>query len=257
MTRREKERKIKMFGMIGMSIFLIGSLTTASYAWFVSRNKATVQVTNLTIADVYSDYIIYEYTENNDTHGYRDPLTTYDFSEHFEPLAQDASLSASALYPGQSLTYCLELTPIANSVATTFTFQVQKYSCARSENALVEGEVETITLAYAIEIRAAAYTCLESQLDAKEEEFFTDDLDDRFNHGAEDITDIVSGDFNSSLKSYIFFTITFSDDPGTYFAASSGESGGNSYNYVKDDDGNSNIYEGMDFTITAIHVEVA
>ncbi len=201
-----------MLLMIGFAVLSTSSLAVASYAWFTQSQKATASFTSITVADVFSDYNLYTFSGNTAAHGY--PTTTPGasgtFSTDFALVSQGTTLSATALYPGRSLTYCLELTPIANSVATTFTFQVQNYSATPTKAAKIEEAVSNISLAYAIEVRAKTFACSSaSERNSAVSSFFSDQGGDQFTHGVNQVTDIVSGSFNSTKTSYVFFTISF------------------------------------------------
>ena len=116
MTRRERERKIKMFGMIGMSILVIGSLATASYAWFV-HVPATVTSNSLTIV-APDDYSYYGYKGNTDSSFVPNGTFEHDF-EHITPSTYSAMTSFTGVYPGQSKVYCILIASKAAGNAVT------------------------------------------------------------------------------------------------------------------------------------------
>ncbi len=104
MTKRERERKITMFGMIGMSILLIGSLATASYAWFV-RYPATVNSNEMTVV-APDDYSYYSYNGNVPWNDSPNGNFEHDFTR-ITNSNKSSLTSFSDFYPGQSKIYCL------------------------------------------------------------------------------------------------------------------------------------------------------
>lgn len=107
MTKRERERKIKMFGMIGMSVLVISSLATATYAWFTKINVSASTGTMTVIAP--DEYAFWSYKGN-----YTDPGHTPSgvFSNDFVEVtssnkAAQTDFSSTGAYPGQSKIYCI------------------------------------------------------------------------------------------------------------------------------------------------------
>ena len=107
MTKRERERKIKMFGMIGMSLLTIASLATATYAWF-TKIVATVNTGTMTVVapDEYAFYsYIGNYTDLSHT-----PVGT--FGDDFVEVNSDSKANETVFrgtYPGQSKVYCIKI----------------------------------------------------------------------------------------------------------------------------------------------------
>ena len=124
MTKREKERKIKMIGMIGMSVLIISSLATSTYAWFVSRNKATVNTTTMTV-DAGLQYKFFAFNGNfqgsnpsNPVAGYTTATPTGTFENNFTEITSASQTAFDNMWPGERLTFAVHVWAISKTKIT-------------------------------------------------------------------------------------------------------------------------------------------
>ena len=158
MTRREKERKIKMFGMIGMSLLVIASLATATYAWF-TKIVATVNTGTMTVV-APDEYSYYAYNGNDPNW---DSAPNGTFGHDFVQITNENKASLTSftdVYPGQSKIYCIEIA--SKNPEKTISLAINSFISNNStkqglaQKRYIEGETTEINIGSAIDITAMA-----------------------------------------------------------------------------------------------------
>ena len=159
MTKRERERKIKMFGMIGMSILVISSLATATYAWFTKINVSASTGTLTVIAP--DDYSYYSYKGNNDP----SHTPTGTFGDDFLKVTnenKEAETNFTGMYPGQSKIYCIEIASktAGNDVSLVINSLISNNALKQGDTykRTVSGTTTEINVGWAIDITSMAST---------------------------------------------------------------------------------------------------
>ena len=286
MTRRERERKIKMFGMIGMSILVIGSLATATYAWFVQRH-ATINTNTMTIV-APDEYSFYSYVGNKDPH-----TPTGSFEEDFIEVIstnKEAQTTFSGTYPGQSKIYCIKIAsrnpekPVSLTLDKLISNNVSKEGGTDLRVDANNGKKE-INIGQAIDITSMSsedgtgyYNSGTNSgwlVDVNEDEPLDGDVFDlsvdKLNEGTHanqtitlstPLTIYSDTDAQDTWESiYVFFRVCFADDTSTLYR----EINLNEYNmpinaaerqFVKDaSTGTSNCYAGLTFQLLQLTLD--
>ena len=287
MTKREKERKIKMIGLIGMSLLVISSLATATYAWFV-QYPATVNTGTMTVL-APNEYSYYSYEGNLDSAHELKGTFAQDFKKiTSENIASETSFTGT--YPGQSKVYCIH---IANrNPENSVTLNLNKFMSNNSHDQgetyrrYIQGSSTEINIGWAIDITSMASqdgsgysTWIEA--DSTVGDIFTTDptaTDDTVNFpnsvlnsnskGSGSVITLASPvtifsattQQNNWSSIYVFYRVCFSDDEDTLFVEKNGDQDNvikttGDREFVKDGtNGTSNCYAGLEFRLVELEM---
>lgn len=124
-----RERKLKLALMIGFAVVSTSSLAVSTFAWFVSRAKATLSTSTM-VVDSPDDFDFYAYAGNPDSSyvpedlkpGEEEGGERYGFDHDFVKLSRDDDaatlnhyLSMNGIYPGRSLTFAFDVQGRSNA----------------------------------------------------------------------------------------------------------------------------------------------
>ena len=287
MTKRERERKIKMFGMIGMSVLVISSLATATYAWFTKIN-VTASTGIMTII-APNEYSYYSYEGNTDS---AHPLSGT-FKDDFKKIDADniaAETSFTGTYPGQSKVYCIKISTRnpANSVSLVINKFISNNSADQGETyrRYIKNTTTEINMGWAIDITSMASedgTGYSTWINADSTlgDIFTTDptaTDNTVNFPNSILNSNSKGtgkvitlnspvsifeattEQNAWSSIYVFYRVCFSDGEDTLFTEKNGDQdnvikiNGNR-EFVKDGtNGTSNCYAGLTFRLVELEM---
>ena len=285
MTRREKERKIKMFGMIGMSLLVIASLATATYAWF-TKIVATVNTGTMTV-EAPDEYSFYSYNGNID--GSFDPTGTFadDFTmvTSSNKAAHTVFTNSKATYPGQSKIYCLYVDSRTKAVSLKLNRFISNDSAKQGlSQARIDSDTDKrINIGQAIDITSMSSqdgtgyynSSLETgwlvgvdPADGLTGDVFDPSIDvlnsgsyasPEIDLGSSPITIYEDTSTQSAwTKIYVFFRVYFSDATSTLYRETSVDqynipvTTGNRTFVADPTNGTSNCYAGLKFQLTAL-----
>ncbi len=118
---KSKQRKLKMAMMIGFAVLSTTSLAVSSFAWFITRRKATFEVSQLTVIspDAFSFYAyrgnpVSSYNPEASTGDLEHPNKTFEddfiaLDQNTPSATRDEYLSFNGMYPGKAMTFAFKL----------------------------------------------------------------------------------------------------------------------------------------------------
>ena len=289
MTKRERERKIKMFGMIGMSVLVISSLATATYAWFTKVNVTASTGTMIVSTVEQTTWNFYAYNGNGSDGKY---VMQNDFELDFtliddtdEDPDNDSSVLADVgeLFAGDSVLFAIEVTGVTADttysvgldltevLSTTWNNKHPTERRYAKHNSYKDIEVN---IGWAMNIYTigspsnAAY-----QSDSN---YSTDKFSYSIANGS-NIASLVSSNpvslisesalETTSTSIFLFYKIHFDDvGSGTLFTEKTNNSytddvpypqtGAATRYFLQDENGNSNCFAGLDFKLKTLSLSV-
>ena len=272
---KAKERKIKLALMIGFAVVSTASLAVSSFAWFTSSRTATVNFTQL-VVDAGLEFTFYAYKDNfkdpaNDDYtvtGYQASSLDHGFDQDFVEITQSSWTTFQGMYPGDKLTFAIEVKGIST---TGIALDVVRFDSGRSPSLFAEINSANVPIEFAWAIDVFGEASAEPSYYTKfvqgyqyenDQEDHPVPLEDAmeaggFNFG-ESISDTAANrHFNilestriSDNKTYLFYTICFSNGPGTFMSLKTGST----TVYVPNEEGNSNCYKGLGYQIKELSI---
>lgn len=285
MTKRERERKIKMFGMIGMSILVISSLATATYAWFTKIN-VTASTGVMTVSTIeQTTWKFYAYNGNLDENYTAEGAFADDFTE-ITDLNKSTLATTAGLFAGDAVTFCIEVTGMEGDSydisldltgVRSNTWYAQKGGNNHRYARKTIGSTPTTreaNVGWAMDIYTMGDADNSIYLDGSN--WSTDKYEHTFENDDTYAVDAgankknlftVSSAAPSGGSYFIFYQAYFSDDNGTHFTeqadyhyAAPAEYPRTSeplrYFLYDDVNGNSNLYAGLRFELTNLSLDV-
>ncbi|MGM9858379.1 MAG: hypothetical protein ACI311_03920 [Bacilli bacterium] len=269
-----------------------GAAATATFAWFTVNRNADLGNSNITIDESVENYKLMYYSGNYTTDddgitkytGYQDyaEISTCTYSSDFIEMSESASelWNITDIFPDTRYTYAFELTISSSSQISRAGLSITKYTSTNYTATLVEEDVLTmykvdkdtdevlggIYLSEAINIYSGAMlkednatmnTSALNFLNGYELSDRDTSLTDVFNESGDgsnfDGVDLsyVSGTSLSGKTIVVFFTIEFSNASDTYYTYSR-RSGNDIYYYKDKENGSSNCYQLLSFSVTAL-----
>lgn len=259
--------------MIGFAVLSTSSLAVASFAWFTSNQKATVSTTQLKVQSglQFKFYAYLGNFKNNDSSnavtGYQTSTLNNGFDNDFVEITDDSWTTMSNMYPGDKLTFAIEVSGITTEIIG---LDVKDFNGGRSNTlfAIIEDADVPIEITWAMDLFGDSssdpsyYTRFVAgeayELDEDDNPVALEDtIEPSFPFGSavpdnhdEHAFTVMDTDRIANEKTYLFYTLCFSNEPTTYFT---------SYNnsttrYVHSDSGTSDVYKGLSFAITQLEV---
>lgn len=288
MKKINNRRKIGILGISLLSAaFTLTCFTFVTIAWFSSVKSVNISYDQIEVDDGVSFEIKY-FNMNADSggnfKGYQNPATNLsvqvsDYSTDFitisDPSALDGALNGKYLYPDMCHTYAIEVTNISASPRDV-SLILNKFTCAWQTNVqcydVTDPEnIAPIYLSSAINMYSYSTVYNSSTISGIANNFVKRDaslsLSDKFSQGGQGGSDVSIGLSNTSElqvgeKAIIFFTLEFSNDSSTFYSYHSSSTTTiddittSIYNYEKDINGSSNVYQKMSFVIDTLSIHV-
>ena len=280
MTKRERERKIKMFGMIGMSVLVISSLATATYAWFTKIN-VTASTGIMTVSTIeQTTWQFYAYNGNLDEDYVQEGTFADDFTEITDS-NKSTLATTDGLFAGDAVIFCIKVTELGsptyniklNLTGLVSNTVAQQKGNSYSRKARKNSVVREVNVGWAMDI----YTMGGSSADTYTSGVWSSDkFDYNFEDGSSITVDsgankieLYNGAAVTPVSStyYIFYQVYFSDDVTTHFTEKTNNTYDADADYPRTDStarffdydevgGNSNCFAALTFQLTNLELDV-
>ena len=268
-----------------------GAAATATFAWFTVNRNANLGNSNISIDQSIETYKLKYYEGNYTTEdgkkkytGYQDygKISSCNYATEFVEMKDSASelWRITDMFPDTRYTFAFELTISSGSQISRAGLAITEYTSTNETTTSVPADVLTmykvdqstgevlggIYLSEAINIYAAGMLKQDNKMDAAALNFLNgfelgnrnSTLDDKFkesgdgkNFNGVDLAFVTDDSSLSGKTIVVFFTIEFSNAKDTYYTYSH-RSGNNIYYYKDTENGSSNCYQLLSFSVTAL-----
>ena len=269
-----------------------GAAATATFAWFTVNRNANLGNSNISIDQSIESYKLKYYEGNYTTEdgkkkytGYQDygKISSCNYATEFVEMNDSAPelWNITDMFPDTRYTFAFELKISSGSQISRAGLAITEYKSTNTTatsnpaDALTMYKVNPnnteevlggIYLSEAINIYAGGMLKQDNEMDAAALNFLNgfelgnrnSTLDDKFKESGDgtgfDGVDLASVTDDSSLSGktiVVFFTIEFSNAKDTYYTYSR-RSGNNIYYYKDTENGSSNCYQLLSFSVTAL-----
>lgn len=279
MTPTSKKLKINLFITLLSAAISLTSFLYLTYAWFTFKREDAVTVMSVQASGDISyelKYFTKNYSSFGTPSGYQSPdvalspgdiVTVDDYETQFLPLSEDPNLNGvqtviiNAQYPSLRFTYAVEIMG-EFSVDTLVSLNLTDYVAIPSTVFYNATTHAPINLAQAINIYGTSVDGTgDVTLGANSFVTALNQPDLFATNSPSGPTNIVLAqdvlEYNELTpnKLIFFFTIEYSNAPGTYYSYST-TSSGIEY-YLADTEGNSNVYKNLSFSITELSISIS